>query len=576
MTVGMKDNIDITDDILMEKAGEKAYLQGLDAFLAGSVIDFKRKGSQIIGEVSDGEIHHVTLRHTPDTFDGFCDCPESENIFFCKHCVALALAYRDALNKAGCEQEILDTKYLHDYLTSFEKGELVKLFSKVIYENSGLRSEWVSRAQCAAGKVDINRLTKRITQVLPYNKHLLNYTQVRHYFNAVEPVVEQLGETIRHLSAEKALSLIDYAISRLARALESIDDSGGCRLHAEETLKSFHKATVSRLEWDKEKVVDYLTALFFSDISDFYPAIPGDYLADMGDDVKTLFFKKIEQRWMSLPTLKEGASWEERIPYYRLQDILANRARVDGDNDSLIRIFRKTACDENDYIRMCELCLELNEVNQAEFWLKKLQRAKTQYRRDMILRVEVKYYQAIEEHDKALECQWQLYTHYLNIDDYTALIDVAKKCEQGSVYQDKAIQYLMTKLAYSDKPSLTPRYTNALVELYMLEGRDEEALPIIERHQISVELLIKTARKNTWRPMVALKLYFRIANFYLANKSNQHYKMAVDILSECSACLKTEAHKEVYYEYLNAMRCENKTKTNFIALLDEHVAEFAE
>ena len=75
---------------------------------------------------------------------------------------------------------------------------------------------------------------------------------------------------------------MEYALSRLARALETIDDSGGFRFYCEETLQKLHVQAAQRLDLSGEKLATHLYEIAFGESHDFYPKFPDAYSEALG------------------------------------------------------------------------------------------------------------------------------------------------------------------------------------------------------------------------------------------------------------------------------------------------------
>lgn len=280
----MNENVDITDQQLIALAGKGAFSRGKDYFQQGLVESWQKKGQNITADVQGTELYRVTLIHNSQRFEGSCDCPASEGFDFCKHCVAVAMLYRQ---EAGEQAQLSDgnaEQRIQAYLNKLDKQTLVGQLLALITSDTGLKQAWSIKADIALNKMDVKAIKKFITAAIPYNKNLYRYSQVRSYFAKVEPVIDLLEGQLDQLGAEKALSLVDYALQRLSCALETIDDSGGVRLDLEGRLQTLHRSTVEKLKWDKSKLVTYLLKIEDSDCADMYPDIPNAYLRSLGEE----------------------------------------------------------------------------------------------------------------------------------------------------------------------------------------------------------------------------------------------------------------------------------------------------
>lgn len=89
-------------DAIKKLADDRSFARGRDYFARGRVKALARHGSALVGVV-EGETAYavrVWVRETALAYS--CSCPRGEEGDFCKHCVALSLAW---LAEAAKEQE---------------------------------------------------------------------------------------------------------------------------------------------------------------------------------------------------------------------------------------------------------------------------------------------------------------------------------------------------------------------------------------------------------------------------------------------------------------------------------------
>ncbi|MGS2717267.1 SWIM zinc finger family protein [Eionea flava] len=209
----------ITDKQLIALAGKGAFTRGKDYFASDAVIEWNKKGTKINGLVEGSQTYTVTLHHTTTHFDGSCDCPASEGIDFCKHCVAVALAYRQEQTEQKQLESGKPLQRIEAYLNKLDKPHLQDELIALIKNDRVLREQWSLRADLALNKIDAKAIKKRITAALPYNRHYYRYPQVRSYFAQAEPTIELLVQQAPNLEVDKALALVDYSLQRLEKAL---------------------------------------------------------------------------------------------------------------------------------------------------------------------------------------------------------------------------------------------------------------------------------------------------------------------------------------------------------------------
>lgn len=90
----------LTPDVLRELAGDKAYARGLAYFNDGHVGQLEAQGERIFAPVYGSEAYETALWADGDGLAFSCTCPVGDNAEFCKHCVAVGLAWAKGGGKA--------------------------------------------------------------------------------------------------------------------------------------------------------------------------------------------------------------------------------------------------------------------------------------------------------------------------------------------------------------------------------------------------------------------------------------------------------------------------------------------
>jgi uncharacterized Zn finger protein len=79
---------------MIEKLARGAALSRGRAYVAeGRVKSVAKKGVQLVGSVHGKALYAVSLWVTPDGLGYTCSCPDGIDGNFCKHCVAVAIAW---------------------------------------------------------------------------------------------------------------------------------------------------------------------------------------------------------------------------------------------------------------------------------------------------------------------------------------------------------------------------------------------------------------------------------------------------------------------------------------------------
>lgn len=573
----MKENVDITDQQLIALAGKGAFSRGKDYFQQGLVEGWQKKGQTITADVQGTELYRVTLLHNSQRFEGSCDCPASEGFDFCKHCVAVAMLYRqdadeqEQLSGGNVEQRI------EAYLNKLDKQTLAGQLLEIITNDTGLKQQWSMKADIALNKMDVKAIKKLITAAIPYNKQLYRYSQVRSYFAKVEPIIDLLDSQLAQLSEEKALSLVDYALQRLSRALVTIDDSGGFRLEVEEQLQALHRFAVEKLTWDKSKLVAYLLKIEASDCADMYPEIPGAYLTLLGDEGEALIYDQYQRRWDALPPLSVDAESDTEFDYKLLQHHLRSRAEHNDDWQTVISLLQKTATTDVDFLELCQLCHEQGDIDQAKEWLAEAKRLTVGAKRNPysafnVERMEIRLLISQDDFQQALEIQWDIYQQSLAMDDYERLLELASLSHSDENFFERAEATLRIKIEQNKERVWFHQYADDLVALYIREEKYQDALSLVQQHKVHKSSLLQIAQAFNQQPVVAIPLYVDLAESYVLQGQNDAYHQAVSILLTVISIAVDAKDKTLAELTIADFSTRFKAKRNFIKFLNEALA----
>ncbi|KJS06093.1 MAG: hypothetical protein VR73_10650 [Gammaproteobacteria bacterium BRH_c0] len=559
----------IIDNELIERlAGPAAYQRGLDYFRNGHVSEISKRGNTITALVEGTETWQAKLKHTASIFEGSCDCPASDGIDFCKHCVAAALAYMEESAQESKLKKAKAKDRLPDYLMTLDKKQLVALAMELLEGDHPRKRALQIQAEMAAGKMNDKAIKKQLTGAIPLNRHYHLYSQVRKYFQTTEAVVDNLKSLLEQLPASKTLELVDYALERISRALETIDDSGGFRYPVLQTLGDLHIATLARSGLSPQQLADYLFACYNAPAHNFYPEIPASYGAVLGAEGQRHFLAKVSEAWEQLPPLT-GPDWKRESHYRHLMRPLLQQAKADNDQSRVITLLAKIANDFHDYLNMAMLCLENNQLDQTLYWHKRAEAAtqrpynyKTALENSQLaIWLYNKNYSAI------LDTLWRRFSNDPTMEHYLSIEAVPEQPATTDNPQ-KAIAILNKSIGVQKKDRYSQQQAiNTLAQLYLHHNRSAEALECAEKWPIATDVLLDIARANKHLPDRVLPLIFRVARVQVDQGDNKGYKAAINSFIEGQQI--AGAHNGDFQRQLKAFHEEYKRKRNFYGWMRE-------
>lgn len=560
--------VGITDDELIENAGPGAYERGYDYYREGRVGSLEVCGTQTVALVSGTDLYRVELRHDGARLDGSCDCPASDGIVFCKHCVATALELRDYLTESVLVAvDSGDEKVLQAYLAEQDREALVAYVLQVLPKDPLLYERLQRQAMLAADSVDAKELKRSITRVTPL-QDIFEWGRVSAYFRRLEATLNSILEIADQLPVDILLKTALHGIMRLNKALERIDDSGGYREHAQAILRELHGRALKRIEWTPGQRADHLLEMALADPWDQFEATPLDYAEALGEAGLGDFYTAVEKRLAALPAFPKNASFDDQFPYLRLMNYLMMRAREKGDLDEMIRLEKLTATTEINFENIARLYLKKRDPETAARWLSKADASAT-HDRSSRQALWASVYVAVGDWDAAILAQEAVFQRDASYDDYTDLMELAGQANRSEAVCASVINFLSSadqEHSWSDE-----RRAFTLARI-LKDDKDWAAVEDTALARISdPDRLLKIAR---WMvgpaPEEARPVYEKCIDAFIGRKSNRSYRAATDALLEAKPVFGA-AGETAFDDCLARLRDTHYRKRNLMATLDARI-----
>jgi len=559
----------ITDDDLLDLAGAGAFERGYDYYRRGLVGDLDIRGGQTLALVSGTDLYRVELNYGFAELDGSCNCPASDGIVFCKHCVATAMALRDsAAEFVLTTTDGVDDCALQAFLAEHDAETLVTWLMQVLPKDPPLYERLHRQAMLAANCLDAKELKKSLTQVTPM-QDIFEWGRVSAYFRRLEITLAGIVEIADQLPADVLLDTALHGISRLNKALERIDDSGGYREHAQRLLRELHCRGLQRISWAPEKRATHVLEQALADPWDQYEATPMDYADALGDDGIGAFYALVENRFTALPVPSKHASFDDRLPFIRLQNYLMARASEQDDIDEMIRLEKLSAATATDFENLSRLYLRKGDPDAASLWLSKAD-AQDKHDKDSRKALWASVYVASGNWDAAIEAQEAMFQRNASYDDYRELIRLAEQAGRSEDVRQSAIEFLSCEdqaLSWSDE-----RRAWTLARILKVD-KDWSALGETALARLSDEdHLMQAARwiaKSS--PASAGSVYEKAIDAFVMRKTNRSYRAAVRALLEARPVF-SPTSPSTFDECVLRLREAHFRKRNFMAALDEAIS----
>lgn len=569
----------ITDSLLKKLAGKAAYEKGAVYFNEGAVQDITIKGHKIIAEVQGGDLYHVTLHHNQRELTGACDCPASDGVDFCKHCVAVALTRADQLSQER-ELQHQPTKkisepekrkaILREHFNAMDKQVVIEQLVNIIEADKQLRKEWQLKVQ-RKNPISASELKKLINASIPLNKHLYRSGDVSRYFESVDSLVDFLIEKLD--PADKlTLPLVEYTLGRLIQALETVDDSGGYRMESQERLNNLLMSTLQKMEFTPEAIAQTIFDLWEKPYSDLLPAIPEDFSHLFNKSAKARFLELVQTAWESSP--EAGLNeWSFNYQRAKFESVLLDEAYNKKDFDKILQIKTKFAKTIQHHIDIIDICLDFNKTTIAREWLGKARAIKNSgySRSDAITSLEVQILLQEKRPQEAIDILWGSYKKAPALGLLEYINQIAKTLRPAKNWDEAAIEFHRGQLVNQKHEYAKLQHTNLLASLLIAHKEYQQALLICQANQVDAGLLLELAECFTKQPDISVPLVYRVIKAVLTkyNLNNQDYRHVVELLQQIRRYTTAAKQPETFSKLLAEIRAAYKAKRNLMAYLQE-------
>lgn len=554
----------ISDEDLLDLAGAGPFDRGYDYYRDGRVIDIETRGNTTTALVGGTQVYRVELHHDRSELDGGCDCPASEGLVFCKHCVATALELRDRLAETGLSAAA-DDDGLESYLGKQDAKVLASYLVQVIHKAPSLHDRLRQQAGIVADPVDPKQLKQSITRVTPLQE-IVEPGKARAYFRRLETTLQNILRIAEGLPPDELLEAAVHGIDRLNKALERIDDSAGYRESAQSTLRDLHIWSLQRIGWSPERRAQHLLAIALKDPWDQFIGVPNDYAEVLGASGLTAFYAAVERRLDAMPSLPNGANHEDKYPYFRLANYLMARASEREDYDEMIRLEILMATTEIGYERIARLYLKKGDANEAARWLSKAD-ALDKHERSSRKLLWSSVHAERGDWAAAVEANESAFRRDVSYENYQQLVELAGRAGDARKVRDSVVAFLQSPVQRSFWRD--ERHALTLAQIFRAE-QDWLALKAIavERMQ-DPDRLLQVARWLS-KPELALAqpVFEKAVDAFILRKTNFSYQVAVRTLMEARPAFQAVS-ATAFDDYLARLMETHKRKRNFMALLTQ-------
>lgn len=561
---------------LRELAWGRSFERGEEYAADGLVHALRTTTDAIAAKVSGTRTYRVKLRAVNGEIDHDCNCPVGMDGLFCKHCVAVGLAWLDG---GGIEPEG-GTSDLEIYLESLDKKALIALLLERAEEDDRLYRRL--EIQCAGASndgPDLAAFRGAFDDALETGG-FVDWGGMCDFSSGADEVVDALEDLLTEGHAAAVVELAEYGLNGVERAIEFVDDSDGWMGGLLERLQELHLAACLVARPDPEELA---ARLFEAQMESGYGVFHGaaeTYKGILGKAGLSEYRRLAEAEWAKFPALGSGDDDPHRYgSRHTITSIMESLARASGDVEALIAVKSKDLSTPWDFLDIAKTYLESDREDEALEWAERGFAAFPDDRRDERLReflADIHHRRG--SHDVAMALVWEAFEGRLSFHMYQELESHARKAKTWPKWRERALGLMRERLdaqpsSQPDKRSfwrIQPHDGTDLVQVFLYEKNVETAWREAQKYGCSNDLWLELAkRREKTHPDGSVAIYRKHIDNRLRHTGNQIYEEVVGYLARMEKLDANNAGKATFKTLIAEIRNAHKRKRNLMKLLDQ-------
>lgn len=574
---------------LRSLAGNRSYDRGEEYFEEGLVGRITAKDGAISAKVHGTHSYQVRLSivriNGKLSVTHACSCPMGRDGDFCKHCVAVGLAWLeqrqetaepDGAKSAGARNKSVNTKDIRKWLEALDPKVALDMLMAQVAADDRLRQEIVIRiAKENARGIDLSAYRTAIRTACHVGGYM-DYGDTYDYSEGISEVADGIEQLLKEGLADETILLCEYALEQLGAANERIDDSDGYVGEQIERLLELHLKACKKGNPEPdalaERLFRYEVAWGGYDI--FYGAV-NTYKDVLGKQGVAEYRRLVEKEWRAVPAKGPGSrdsGWDSKRE--RITRIMESLAKAEGDIDGLIAIKKRDLSSPWKFLEIAEVLRKGERHDEALKWAEDGLKAFGDRPDNRLRNFLAEEYHRRKRYDEAYALYRVQFAERPGLELYKKLLEYAKRIKREDQARQEALA-LVRKEADKEKNNPKARYWHhkpdhsLLVEIFLWEKDLEAAWSEAQAGGCRDTLWLELARaREKDHPVDAVEVYRRLVEPVIERKKNDAYEEAVRMIGKIRELMAGMGKKAAFAAYLAEVRLRHKPKRNLMKLLE--------
>lgn len=575
----------LTHDALRRLAGARSFERGEDYFAAGQVISLVEHAGKLTATVQGSEDYCVRLSIRDGALDYDCTCPMGADGAFCKHCVAVGLAWlTDAHGKSPAlktetnDSPVVTLDDARAWLVQQDKTKLVEMLLDQATLDTHLRERLLLEAAKAAGQgasvATIRKAMDRATR----SGGFVDYRAARDFSLGIDQVVDSIADLLKAGHAAEVIELTEHALGKVEHATMNMDDSDGYMGGILQRLQEFHLAACRKAKPDPEALAERLFDWEMGTHFDTFYGAAGTYSELLGKSGLAAYRRRAEASWARVPQTRSGEKDpEEYGRTYRIKHIMETLARQSGDVEALVAIKARDLSNAYTFLQIAEIYREAKQADKALEWAERGVKAFPNRTDSRLCEFLADEYHRRKRHDEAMQIIWKIFTERTSLETYQTLKEHADRIDQWTAWRGKALELIRAEIDGEKKQFTQKRQPwgwmphppdhSMLVQIFLWEKDVEAAWREAQAGGCHGGLWMELARQREKQfPADVVPIYQKQVDTLINQKNNGSYAEAVKLLGKIRDLMTRLKQGDQLAAYLVTVRATHKPKRNFIKL----------
>ena len=580
--------IKLTETWLREQVDDATWKRGVAYHEQDRVRNVVLESDTAVATVEGQAPYRVRFTQLDDRLVARCSCPVGKRGQFCKHCVAVGLAliaadsesvsvngYARATRWDRYDREI---ELIRAHLADKDRSAMIDLIVEQAMEDDRLLKRLRIESLTTAAEVDRKAVRKAITEATR-TRGFVDYRRAGNFARGIEQMVHGLASLLERGFAKDVIPLTEYALRRVERAIEHVDDSDGYMRPILNDLQTLHHAACAAAKPSPVKLARRIFEWETTSDWEVFLGATNTYADVFGESGMAEYRRLAEAAWEKVSALGPG---DERrsLESHRFQITYAMEAlaRQSADLDALIDVKRRDLSSAYQFLGIAELLRDAGRIEDAVDWAERGHAAFPDRTDSRLLAFLADIYRQLGREDDALHMIWQDFAdHPGHLEAYQRLKVQAERVDTWSTWRERA----MDRLRADRRGVRDPRHHgewrtgpvsghSSLVSILVWEGHADAAWQEARGFGCSIDQWITLARhREANHPHDAVCIYQDTVADLVRQTNNAAYAEAAEFVLTIRNLLRAVKQEQAFAGYIEELRQRFRAKRNFMKLLAE-------